>query len=105
MATRLGIWFAKNSMQQNHDETVMPGMPETLGVGRRLLGRPRMPPRLMALMTESSQTHRVEGWRLIATRRNGGKKGLHFKSKEEHYAHWEMECSYDEGPRETGPAY
>ena len=30
MATRL-IWFAKNSMQHNHDETVMPGMPETPG--------------------------------------------------------------------------
>ena len=30
MATRL-IWFAKNSMQHNHDETVMSGMPETPG--------------------------------------------------------------------------
>ena len=28
MATRL-IWFAKNSMQHNHDETVMSGIPET----------------------------------------------------------------------------
>ena len=25
------IWFAKNSMHHNHDETVMPGMPETPG--------------------------------------------------------------------------
>ena len=32
MATRLGKWFAKNSMQHNHDETDMPGMPETPGV-------------------------------------------------------------------------
>ena len=31
MATRLGKWFAKNSMQHNHDETDMPGMPETPG--------------------------------------------------------------------------
>ena len=30
MATRL-IWFAKNSMQHNHDETVMSGMPDTPG--------------------------------------------------------------------------
>ena len=30
MATRL-IWFAQNSMQHNHDETVMSGMPETPG--------------------------------------------------------------------------
>ena len=62
MATRLGKWFAKTSKQHNHDETDMPGMPEPPGVdpGRWLLWRPCLPPRLMALMTESSQTHRVE---------------------------------------------
>ena len=31
MATRLGKWFAKNSMQHKHDETDMPGMSETPG--------------------------------------------------------------------------
>ena len=56
------VW-QKNYMQHNHDETDMPGMPETPAVdpGRWLLGRPCLPPRLMALMTELSQTHRVEG--------------------------------------------
>ena len=63
MATRLGKWFAKNSMQHNHDETDMPGMPETPG-GRSWQmanGEAFMLLRLMTLMTASSQTHRVEG--------------------------------------------
>ena len=66
MATRLRKWFAKNSMQHNHDETDMPGMPETPGgrswqmaTGEAL--HATMLLRLMTLMMESSQTHRVEG--------------------------------------------
>ena len=43
----------------------------------------------------------VESWRLIASQRNGGKKGYTSKEKEEHYAHWDMECANDEGPRKT----
>ena len=39
------------------------------------------------------------------TKERRQKKGYTSKEKEEHYAHWDMECSYDEGPRETGPAY
>ena len=42
---------------------------------------------LLRLMTESSPTHRVEGWRLIASRRNGGKKRATLPRKKKNIVH------------------
>ena len=91
MATRLGIWFAKNSMQQNNVETVMPGMPETLG---------------QTATGEASHAATTNGAdHGVIPNPHTEWKGYTSKEKEEHYAHWKMECANDEGPRETGPAH
>ena len=107
MATRLGKWFAKNSMQHNHDETDMPGMPETPG-GRSWHMATGGGGALHATATNDGVIPNPQSGRLTpdrVTKERRQKKGYTSKEKKEHCAHLDMKCANDEGPRETAPAY
>ena len=109
MATRLEKWFAKPTAQHNnHDETGMPGMPETPG------GRSWQIATGEAMLATASNganggiIPNQQSGRLMpdrVTREPRQKNGYTSKEKEEFYAHGDMECANDEGPRETAPAY
>ena len=85
----------------------MPGMSETPGVRSWQMATGEA---MLATVSNGAndgvipnpQSGRLTPDRVTKERRQ---KRLHSNEKEKNYAHWDMECANDEGPRETAPAY